>query len=167
MIFHQYITHFVLESLQKAHSCSYLYTSYVSYTRLKTYFFAFDKSNIPGFSPNFRFRKPVLKFAFNHNTTLIIMRNTWWAVFTKENTAFKEPLSFKFFACRAHLKMIQEWHLCLKMITPVILCKSVKLLTHATMLPLLYTIIRVTCVIAFHVSQFLLTQEHLVNPSKG
>ena len=29
---------------------------------------------------------------------------------------------------------------------------------------LLYTI--VTCVIAFHVSQFLLTQEHLVNPSK-
>ena len=35
------------------------------------------------------------------------------------------------------------------------------------MLPLLYTIIRVTCVIAFHVSQFLLTQEHLVNPSKG
>ena len=44
-------------------------------------------------------------------------------------------------------------------------CKSVKQLTHATMLPLLYTI--VTCVIAFHVSQFLLTQEHLVNPSKG
>ena len=69
MIFHQYITHFVLESLQKAHSCSYLYTSYVSCTLLKTYFFAFDKSNIPGFSPNFRFRKPVLKFAFNHNTT--------------------------------------------------------------------------------------------------
>ena len=32
-------------------------------------------------------------------------------------------------------------------------------------LPLLYTI--VTCVIAFHVSQFLLTQEHLVSPSKG
>ena len=34
--------------------------------------------------------------------------------------------------------------------TPVIVCKSVKQLTHATMLPLLYTI--VTCVIAFHVS---------------
>ena len=47
---------------------SSLYMSYVSCTRLKTYFFAFDKSNIPGFSPNFRFRKPVLKFAFNHNT---------------------------------------------------------------------------------------------------
>ena len=41
--------------------------------RLKTYFFAFDKSNIPGFSPNFRFRKPVLKFAFNHNTIISIM----------------------------------------------------------------------------------------------
>ena len=26
----------------------------------------------------------------------------------KENTAFKEPLSFKFFACRAHLKMSQK-----------------------------------------------------------
>ena len=48
----------------KAHSCSYLYTGYVSCMRLKTYFFVFDKSNIPGFSPNFRFRKPVLKFAF-------------------------------------------------------------------------------------------------------
>ena len=30
------------------------------------------------------------------------------------------------------------------------------------MLPLLYTIIIVICVIAFHVSQFLITQEHLV-----
>ena len=49
----------------------YLYTNYVSCTRLKIYFFAFNKSNVPGFSPNFRFRKPVLKFAFNHNTTLM------------------------------------------------------------------------------------------------
>ena len=34
-----------------------------------TYFFAFYKSNIPGFSRNFCFRRPVLKFPFNRNTT--------------------------------------------------------------------------------------------------
>ena len=70
IIFCQYITNFVLESLQKAHRCSYLYTNYVSYMHLKIYFFEFIKSNVPGFSPNFCFCKPVLKIAFNHNTTV-------------------------------------------------------------------------------------------------
>ena len=31
--------------------------------------FTFNKSKIPSFLPNFHFQKPVLKFAFNDNTT--------------------------------------------------------------------------------------------------
>ena len=50
--------------------------NYVSCTRLKIYFFAFNKSNVPGFSSNFRFQKPVLKFAFNHNTIIFPFKHS-------------------------------------------------------------------------------------------
>ena len=39
----------------------------------KTYFFAFYKSNVPGFSLNFCFQKPVPKFPFNQNTICLLL----------------------------------------------------------------------------------------------
>ena len=75
-IFHSILSYsidislFVLKSIQKVPRGSYLYESLNSCMHLETYFFTFYKSNVPGFSPNFHFQKPVLKFAFNRNTNV-------------------------------------------------------------------------------------------------
>ena len=57
----------------------------------KTYFFAFYTSNVPGFSLNFCFRKPVPKFAFNHNTSfywLILCQNNKERIYLRKQLTF-------------------------------------------------------------------------------
>ena len=73
-------------------SGSALYTSYSSCTNLKTYFFAFNKSNTPSFSPNFRLWKPVLKFAFNHNTNIYSVMFVFFSFWLFVHCQCRNPL---------------------------------------------------------------------------